>query len=465
MNKYTDYIKSFWICLTSVGLTSELEDKDKKYVKFTNVVAVLTAISVFIYIPFSLLQGYYTLAIVQSIDVLCVLTVLWLNHTGHHKIARHVYILVINSFVLLNSCFIGYESRVHDFFYIAYIVPFLLFSVKDYRNIVIGVLISIIFFNVYEAIYPMFKQYNLDEHTQHVIANINLWMKFVLFGVAIYILSYYNQTTEAELATTNKKLQEQAIELQRSNSDLEQFAAIISHDLKAPVRNVSSFMGLLIRRYGKTLAPDALSFAELSRDSTDRMARQIDDILAYSKVGRNLPTAGAVNVNTMIQTIEIELGQKAYDKKAEIIIEQHLPILRNVHTSMIHHIFQNLISNAIKFNTHEKPEVRINCIVSAHEYVFLIKDNGIGIHAEYRDQLFQMFRRLHTEKEFEGTGIGLAVCKKIVDYYGGNIWLESKPGQGTCFYFSIPRLAQEPSQVYSLKYSDINYTQAVSVYS
>ena len=172
MKKYIEPIKSFWACLTSVDVMYASADKDRKYIKFTNVVATLTAIAVFIYIPLSIYQGYYTLALLQAIDTVCVLTVLWFNHMGYHRVARHMYILIINSFVLINSCMIGHASSVQDFFYIAYIVPFLLFSVKDYRNIVIGVLVAIIFFNIYQVIYPRFTQYNLDMDTQHMIADM-----------------------------------------------------------------------------------------------------------------------------------------------------------------------------------------------------------------------------------------------------------------------------------------------------
>ena len=455
MKKNVQLFQSFWHCLTSVGMQAQMDDKDRKYVRFTNVIAVLTAVAVFGYIPLSVFQGYYSLALVQGIDVLCVLAVLGLNHIGYHKISRHVYILVINSFVLINSCFIGFESRVHDFFYIAYIVPFLLFSVKDYKNILVGVLVSILFFNIFQSIYPAFTKYNLDMDSQHIIANINLWMKFVLFGIAIYILSYYNQTTEAELAATNAKLKEQAAELKRSNSDLEQFAAIISHDLKAPVRNVSSFMTILMRRYADRLDSDGLNFIELSKSSTDRMAKQIDDLLLYSKVGRNLPAASNVDANDLIRSVKLDLSQKMLDKKAEIIIERHLPTLRNVHASMLYHVFQNLISNGIKFNTSDTPQIKINCITTHSEYLFTVSDNGIGIDSTYNDKLFQMFKRLHSDTELEGTGIGLAVCKKIINFYGGDIWLESEQGRGTTFYFSLPRKRYETSQIFTANFPEV----------
>lgn len=444
MDKAIGLIQSFWHCLVSVGQSENATEEDQKYIKFTNVIAVLTAISVFLYIPYSILKGYYVLGVLQCVDTLCVLGVLWFNYRGYHKLARHVYILVINSFVLINSCFIGHDSGVQDFFYISYIVPFLLFSVRDYKNIIVGVLTSIIFFNLYQLIYPHFTEYNLDVNTQHMISNINLWMKFVLFGLAIYILSYYNFTTETELAHSNQRLRGQALELKRSNDDLEHFAAIISHDLKAPVSNVNSFMGLLIEDYGDSLPAEALTFIELSKNSTSRMARQIDDLLSYSRVGRDLPKAGIVDVNTIIKTVQIELREKIREKNASIIVEQPLPEIANAHSSMIHHIFQNLIANGIKFNTTADPEVRITCVESSDICTFCVKDNGIGIDAAYKDKLFSMFKRLHNEAEFEGTGIGLAVCKKIIDFYGGSIWLESEIGHGTCFYFTLPQAAIVP---------------------
>jgi signal transduction histidine kinase len=438
MNKLKTLIQSNWACLTSVGITDSIPDNEVKYIRFTNVIATLTAIAVFLYIPFSLFKGYYQLAALQTVDAVFVLTVLWCNHLGFHSLSRYTYIVVVNGFVYINSCFIGYESHVHDFFYISYIVPFLLFSVRDYKNIVFGVLVAIGFFYIYNHTYSGFIQYNLDLATQHDINNINLWMKFILFGLAIYILSYYNFSTEAELAATNKKLMTQARELKRSNEDLEQFASIISHDLRAPVRGISGFMTLLRKRYSHHLDASGLEFIELSQNSADRMAKQIEDLLEYSKVGRNLPVATSVDLNTTVKVIQMELGEKFKENNAEIIVDGTLPRLRSMHQSMIHHVFQNLIANGIKFNTNAKPTVTISHTVVGTQCVFHVRDNGIGIDEQYKDKLFQMFKRLHTDTEFEGTGIGLAVCKKIVNFYGGDIWFESEIGQGTSFFFSLP---------------------------
>lgn len=438
MNKLLNY----WNFLIAIGIDDSTQQKEKKYVRFTNVITLLTVIAILLYIPYSIIQSYYLLSALQFLDACCVIAVLWLNHKQFHKIARHAYLFVINAFVLINSCFIGHASGVHEFFYISYVVPFLLFSVRDYKNIVAGVLLAIVSFNIYLHIYPFFVQFNLDAVTQHTIFNLNMWMKFVLFGMAIYILAYYNFYTETELEDLNEKLKEQAVELKRSNEDLEQFAYVISHDLKAPVRNISSFMNLLLTRTAN-VSEDAKVFMQHSKESADRLARQIDDMLSYCKVDRNLPPTSNVDLVDLITTIKAELNAKISERKALVTIEGELPVMKNVHASLMYHVFQNLITNALKFNTAENPTIKISCSQKDNETVYSVSDNGIGIDTKFSDKIFQMFKRLHSSEQYEGSGIGLAVCKKIINFYNGNIWLESSPGNGTTFFFTFSKAAEQ----------------------
>lgn len=433
------YLKNFWHCLTSVGATESKLSAEDKYIRFTNVVAVLTCFAVAIYIPHSIYTGCYKLALLQTVDTFFVLSVLWFNYKMYHKTARHIYMAVINSFVIINSCYIGHESRVHDFFYITYVVPFLLFNVRDYKHIIAGVLSAIIAFNIYNHIYPFFTQHNLPMQMQLSISEINVWMKFVLFGIAIYILAYYNFYSETQLAQTNQKLIKQSEELKRSNQDLEQFAYIISHDLKAPVRNISGFMSLLLRKTKDIASEDTRELMQLSKTSAERLSKQIDDLLSYCKTGRDLPPASAIDTNRMIHTIQLELGQKIAEKNAEVRLARPLPVIANAHESMVHHVFQNLIANGIKFNTSTNPLVLIDYTEQNDTYTFAVKDNGIGLDPAFASSVFQMFKRLHSDAEFEGTGIGLAVCKKIVNFYNGDIWLESQPGKGTTFFFTLKK--------------------------
>jgi hypothetical protein len=330
---------------------------------------------------------------------------------------------------------------VSDFFYVSYIIPFLLFSVKDFKNILFGVLVSIGFFGLYQQVYPLFTSYNLPYQVQHQIYLINLWLKFLMVGLDIYILSLFSFNAEKLLAQANQDLAVNAQALKQSNEDLEQFASIISHDLKAPVKNVSAFMGLLQDGYAHMLPATANQLITHSKISTDRMAHQIDDLLSYSKVDKNLPEATQVDLNEIVHIIKIELSEKMREKNALVTVIGTLPILNHSHNSMVHHVLQNLISNGIKFNTREHPMITIQSETLDSAYKITVKDNGIGIEERYRNKLFHMFKRLHSDTEFEGTGIGLAVCKKIINFYGGEVGFESEIDRGTTFYFTIPQKA------------------------
>lgn len=430
---------NYWNRLIGTGIYAHTPESEIKFIRFTNIVAVLTAVAVGVYIPHSIITGAYLLALLQTIDTFCVLLVLWLNKKEQYCFAKFTYMLVINAFVVINACFIGIKSGVHEFLFISNIVPFLLYRVNDYKGIISGIALSLSAFILFHYIYPAFTPYNLPEELQENVYRINIVMKFILFGVAMYILAAYNYRSEKELENINNQLHEKAEELQRSNQDLEQFAYTISHDLKAPVRNISSFLSLYMKKFPDA-APQGKEFLEQSKDSAIRLATLIDDLLSYSKVGKNLPAPSPTDLNLLLKTLQIELTQRLQETNGAVVIKRKLPVLSNVHSTMIYHVFQNLVTNGIKFNKNETPVVTIDYLATKTHHRFSVTDNGIGIPAEHRDKLFQMFRRLHTT-EFEGTGMGLAICKKIVQHYNGQIWIESEAGKGTTFHFTIERVA------------------------
>ena len=270
-----------------------------------------------------------------------------------------------------------------------------------------------------------------------MLAGVSIVLQFILIITSVYQFVFYNRKAERELETSNAQMMMQTSELKRSNSDLEQFAYIISHDLKAPVRNISSFMNLLVNKYGTTLNPEAREFVEYSQTGAKRLERLIDDILAYSRLGTNLPKPIPVNLNDVVSTIRFESHDRLVAINGKININKELPVVNNVHSSLMYHVFQNLINNGLKFNKSAMPEININWTNSLNYYTFTVSDNGIGISKEYSATIFQMFKRLHNENEYDGTGIGLAICKKIVEYYHGEIWFESEEGKGTMFHFTI----------------------------
>lgn len=332
-------LQNLWERMMTIGVNESVPESEVRYIRCAQCRSIAYHVWGVIICVLLFYSGYFLLGALQGIDVLLGLSVLLLNYKQQHKIARVVFLFLLNSIILIDACFIGKHSGIHEFFYISYTIPFLLFNVRDYKYIIGGVLLAVVGFNLYSVVNPYFTAYNIDVATQLNIFKINTWVIFVLFGLAVYILAYYNFKTENKLAYTNQKLQEQANELEmansklkeqkhalamayqkseaqgrelkRSNEDLEQFGYIISHDLKAPVRNISSFMNLLAKQFGGEGAPKgAKEFIDMAKQSSDRLIKQIDDMLSYCRVDRNLPPTAPVDLNHMILTIKMELNEK-----------------------------------------------------------------------------------------------------------------------------------------------------------
>jgi two-component system, chemotaxis family, sensor kinase Cph1 len=224
-------------------------------------------------------------------------------------------------------------------------------------------------------------------------------------------------------------------ELERSNKELEQFAYVTSHDLKEPLRMVTSFTQLLENRYKGKMDSDADEFIEYIIDGTLRMQQLLDDLLAYSKITNEVKYE-PIELNGVIKESINNLKVAIDESDAEINYTTLPPVVAN-RTQMIQ-LFQNLIANAIKFQSTKKPIISISSKKKGQKYIFSVKDNGIGIDSKYQKRIFMVFQRLHTNEEYEGTGIGLSITKKIVAQHNGAIWVKSKIGRGSTFYFTLP---------------------------
>jgi signal transduction histidine kinase len=238
------------------------------------------------------------------------------------------------------------------------------------------------------------------------------------------------------MTTMVRTLNRQADELKRSNGDLEQFAYIASHDLQEPLRMVSGFTGLLKRRYSGKLDADADEYIEFAIGGANRMQALINDLLSYSRVGREEIAGKPVDTQIVLDQALANL-QSAIEEKSALVSSGALPTVWANH-GMLVRLFQNLIGNALKFCKAARPIVRIQAEARGGDWLFSVADNGIGIEAQYKDRIFMIFQRLHKQSEYPGTGIGLAVCKRIVERNGGRMWLESEPGKGTTFFFTLP---------------------------
>lgn len=228
--------------------------------------------------------------------------------------------------------------------------------------------------------------------------------------------------------------------LRRSNQDLEQLAYVASHDLREPLRKISNFTELLARKYRGRMDEKADRYIHYIVDGADRMQKLIDDLLVYSRVGRFELNRVRTEIDTLLDKVLSDLEPLVEEHDA-VIERSPLPALP-ADPGQISRVFQNLIQNAIKFRSERRPVIRIRAEQGDNEWIFRIADNGIGIDEFNTDRVFVIFQRLHTREEYPGTGIGLAVCKRIVERHDGRIWVESQPGSGSEFVFTLPAVAE-----------------------
>ena len=233
-----------------------------------------------------------------------------------------------------------------------------------------------------------------------------------------------------------EQLRKRSEALERSNKDLEQFAYVASHDLQEPLRMIGSYVQLLAQRYKGKLDADADDFIGYAVDGANRMQKIIIDLLAYSRVGTHgNPFEPVDSEFVLLQTLKNL--QIAIEETNAVITYDPLPTVI-ADTTQLSQLFQNLIGNAIRFRSQQQPQIHISAKQNEYEWIFSVRDNGMGIDQQYSERIFVIFQRLHDRAEYPGTGIGLAICKRIVERHSGQIWVESEEGQGSVFYFTIP---------------------------
>ncbi|MCW3093048.1 MAG: Phytochrome-like protein cph1 [Ferruginibacter sp.] len=240
-----------------------------------------------------------------------------------------------------------------------------------------------------------------------------------------------------KLSELNISLKKRAEELAYSNGELERFAYVASHDLQEPLRMVSSFLQLLERKYNDQLDDTARKYINFSVDGANRMKQLINDLLDYSRIGMGSVERESVNMNVLMENVLTVFKNEKHTIDAEIIVN-NLPVIRAGQSAMFQ-LMQNLIGNALKYRSSEKPEIIVSGKEEGNEWIFSIQDNGIGIDQKFQEKIFIIFQRLHNKDEFGGTGIGLAICKKIIERHNGKIWVESAFGKGSKFIFVIPK--------------------------
>ena len=247
--------------------------------------------------------------------------------------------------------------------------------------------------------------------------------------------------SEALMFELNSRLKQRAEEMAASNVELERFAYIASHDMQEPLRMITSFLQLFKKKYEDQIDETAEQYIHFAMDGAERMKKLIMDLLEYSRVGSNKDDITEIDTNGLLKEVGNVFAGRLEEVHGSLTIG-NLPSMQANRTQLFQ-LFQNLVGNALKYNSAEAPKIAVEGKEEANQYVFSVKDNGIGIKPIFFEKIFVLFQRLHHKNEYSGTGIGLAICKKIVERHGGKIWVESELGKGSCFYFTISKSADQ----------------------
>ncbi|HSV28830.1 MAG TPA: ATP-binding protein [Candidatus Omnitrophota bacterium] len=276
----------------------------------------------------------------------------------------------------------------------------------------------------------------LDPDSLVIVAAVAVVAVGLMAALVVMLLRQWRHERGAarDLAELNR-------ELERSNADLEQFAYVASHDLKEPLRNISSYVQLLQRRYQGKLDPDADAFIGYTVEGVRRMQAIIHELLAYSRIGTGTLNLQPIQAGAAVSSALAQLKTVIAEAQAAVEIKGPLPVVM-ADSVQLASLFQNLIGNGIKYRRPEvRPEVTVGVEDKGAHWAFFVRDNGIGIESQYHAQIFELFKRLHPRGHYQGTGIGLSVCKRVVERHGGQIWVDSQAGFGSTFWFTLPKVA------------------------
>lgn len=450
-------MKSFWRKYSTIlflsygkqeGFQSDLDRKKDNIFKY--VLSILLPLSTVAFVPgiiysFHVDLPYLGFADIIALTALVILTLpikmplfvrkvvfLWIAYFIAIAAIWYVGLLGPGLILLLAACLFGivFFPNKHAIYF-------------AHLNLGILILFAILlYFDVFN-----WRDFIIREHILEEWGAVcgNLILMGYLFAFLIpYVFKKLQETIDEQnllkgrLEQKQVELEKALLTLERKNQELEQFAYVASHDLQEPLRMVSSFMEKIDQKYADVLDEKGKTYLHFAVDGSKRMRKMIIDLLEYSRFQRSIQEAEWINLNEILK-VEVETFQEEIESiNATLIVDQMPSILAP--KSAIIRLFQNLISNSIKYRKPEVPLlIEITVEEKENEYIFSVKDNGIGIDEKYQSKVFTIFQRLHREDEISGSGLGLAICKKVVTDLGGNIWFESNSVDGTKFLFNLPK--------------------------
>jgi len=460
----------------TLGIRPEHGSAEKRDIIFTNqAISVLLFSSICIALA-NLVAGCFLRISVPVVTFLCLLSSLHLQSNYKYNTAKFLAILFPFLAAIFSTVLFGHLAKTQFYLGSTLVLAIILFHDAKSHLVIFGVHFLAIFIVQYWVLNyePVFEYQDSFYLSIFHLVFIAFCIYLTLTQFKVHYHRYESKVGElfrsieeksTALKLQNRQIAEQSIRLKEtndilqkeinekaiiqkqllnSNEELERFAYVASHDLKEPLRTIGSFTQILHRQLEPQSDAETKEYFHFVIDGVKRMSFLLDDLLALSRLNREFTTA-PINLNNILEVINLNLRNLISKNEGQLIVEDLPKIIGN--KTQISQLFQNLISNGFKFKGEDPAIVKVSCKELDNHYEFQIKDNGIGISPKYQEQIFIIFKRLHTRDKYEGTGIGLAICKKVVKNHEGEIWLESAEGAGTTIYFTIAKQGKKAETI------------------
>lgn len=456
-----------WNSISNIGLKSDLNIFERRKIRIINQTILQVIICCVFIIIFSFIKDYTNFVWISALTILISFVPITINYFHKYNLSKISFIIIFFSIELIVARVIGEASYIEFCILLLPVSAILLFT-KDYFtiNTFLGI-IGIGGFFLCEFIYAYTDPIIIlpNPFAYKIITGVTLCLTIFqnvrFFKLDLLEIEKLNQAQNKSLQRKQKLIKEQNQSLRQinqkilseidakkraekrllaANEELQQFASVASHDMKEPLRTISSFSSLLARRI--PVDKNAQEYLFFIKDATERMARLLDDLITFARAGKGTETLDTINLNDVLLMVKNNLHTTIAQENA-IIQYDELPKIEGHFTPFIQ-LFQNLIANSIKYQkVGHQARIKISCQSLEQSYLIKITDNGIGMKPEYLERIFAPFTRLHTQQEYKGSGIGLATCKKIVQRYNGEISVESELDIGTTFYIHLPKKQEE----------------------
>jgi signal transduction histidine kinase len=431
------------IRLWSIGVERERALQSRRIV-WINQLALLGAAATSPYVLFYLIYDarLLPLAIINVVFTATYLSVLYVNHLGRNDWARNIGVATLYTQLFVSAAFLGIGAGIQLYYFTLSGVMYFIFSRTRTSGAAALVAVAAVLYLICHFTFDP-GLVVLPDHVLNVMYVTSVTGAIGLSCAASYLIRREIDHSEKALARRADELRRTNAALLQSNLDLQQFAYIASHDLQSPLRSIGGFMQMLQAQCADRLNEEAQDWIRRTVQAVQRLQTLILDLLAYARVDAQDRPFQQLHFRAAFDDAVAMLHASIRDAGADVTCGE-LPIVIGDHSQLVQ-LLENLIENALKYHSDAPPRVHVRAEQQGNEWLLSVRDNGIGIDPKYHDRIYDIFRRLHNQQEYPGTGIGLAVCRRVVSRHGGRIWVDSEPGRGSCFYFTLPAVTVSTS--------------------